>query len=244
MGISTSSHRRAAKPAARPIRTRNRGRVTMQERVESESGALIRRCSQLLRERFPVAFGDNAVPLKVGIGKDVHESLEGAFGRKVIEAAIGRHVRTRAYLVGLTEGANRVDLGGRHVGRVSATEFARAKKQLDLMDSCGGAGADSLAKKDRAQLLKRYEASSKPAQEFADLVELDVMDLNQRLERARLEREQRQAEARELVERWRSSGLSRNQFCKAEKIKPRKLETALERMGVVYEAPSTDGRAH
>lgn len=231
MGITASTRRRAAKQLARPMKPRNRVAVKKKERVESGSGALIRRCCQLLKERFPVAFGGDAVPLKVGIGQDVHRYISGEFGRKVIDAAIGRHVRTRTYLVCLVEGADRVDLFGKQVGRVSFAESSRARKQLEQMETSGGSDDDGLAKKNRAQLLKRYEGSSKVLQEFADLVELDLADLTSRLEKARSEREQRQAEARELVERWRLSGLSRNQFCKAERIKPRKLETALERMG-------------
>lgn len=244
MRFSGVTHKRAAKPAARFVKATCKGARKMQERVESESGALIRQCVDILRERFPAVFGATAYPLKVGIGKDVHQALAGLYGRKVIDAAIGRRVRTREYLACLSEGASRVDLSGKPCGRVTAAEQLRAAKQLKMMDCVGGDGDDGLAKKSRAQLLKRFEGSPKTTQEFADLVEMDATDLAQRLAAAAREREQRQAEARELVERWRRSGLSRNQFCKAERIKPRKLETALERMGAVLDVKEAAERAH
>lgn len=221
-----------------------KGIQKVEERTESGSGLLVRECVELLRERFPAAFGTNVAPLKVGIGNDAHTELRGVFGRKIIEAAIGRHVRTRAYLLALMSGSPRVNLRGDAVARVSEAEAGRAKRQLQLMDTRGGQGSDGLAKKGRAQLLRRFEASTKPLQEFADLVELDAADAAQRLDLARHEREQRQAEAKELVERWRKSGLSRNQFCKTSRIKPRKLETALERMGVVLEDIQESDQAH
>lgn len=208
--------------------------MTNQNRVETESGAMVRACVELLKEKFPATFGDVMLPLRVGIDKEVHKALDGQFGRKIIEASIGRRVRQRGYLDALMKINTRVGLNGEHAGSVSATERDKAAEVLRLMDSRGGPTNDGPSQKERAKLLKRFEASTKTEEEFADLVGLDVGDLRGRMALAWEERRKRQDEARALVEKWRTSGLSRNQFCRQFNIKQRKLEAALDRMGAVH----------
>jgi len=195
---------------------------------------MVRACVELLKEKFPATFGEVMLPLRVGIDKEVHKALDGKFGRKIIEAAIGRRVRQRAYLEALLKLDERVGIDGKPAGRVTVTERDKAVKALNMMDSRGGPTSDGPAQKERAKLLKRFEASTKTDEEFADVVGLDVYDVLGRIGLAREERRKRQEDARALVEKWRTSGLSRNQFCRQFNVKQRKLEAALDRMGAVH----------
>jgi sRNA-binding protein len=62
-------------------------------------------------ETFNVKFADRR-PLKVGIGKDVAEAVNGALTTEELEAAFALYTRQPGYLTKLKEDTVRVDLDG------------------------------------------------------------------------------------------------------------------------------------
>lgn len=198
-------------------------------RSETEAGRLVRQCGEALRVAFPLAFGLHIRPLQVGIHHHVHALIGASWGRRTIQRAVGRHVRQRAYLVAVLDHSQRIDLHGSVAGSVSAAARARARACLDAMDARGGSDSRGLAAKERASLLKRFRASSKTLEEFADLVEMDASDLLARMTLAEAERQARADDAYRLVTEWRESGKTKADYCKQAGLTRRKLEQALER---------------
>lgn len=192
-------------------------------------GAQIDACVTALRHTYPAAFGAPGQPLMIGIAKQGLEALNGNYSNRVVALAIGRHVRSRAYLEGVVAGGNRVGLAGEHRGTVSEREREFARNQLIEWDAdLQGLDTDRLRKM-RSQLLRRFEVFHRSVEEFADKLGLDVAFTRGRLRRALAERVARAEQARALVERWRASGQSKFAFAKREKIKHRAIDTAMER---------------
>lgn len=192
-------------------------------------GAQIDACVTALGQAYPAAFGKPGQPLMIGIAKQGLDALGGRYSNRVIALAIGRHVRTRAYLQGVQAGGDRVGLAGENRGAVAEREREFARTQLIEWDAdLQGIDTDRLRKM-RSQLLRRFEVFHRSVEEFADKLGLDVEFTRGRLRRALAERVARADQARDLVQRWRASGLSKFAFAKRQNIKHRALDTAMER---------------
>jgi ProP effector len=108
----------------------------------------------LLAARFPRAFavdGNRRRPLKVGIRRDLRAAVGDTFSGKKIKTALSFYVNSAAYLRSLTEGADRVGVGGEPAGKVSGPEAEHARERLA-----------SMTKAKRARLKKTRAARAPP----------------------------------------------------------------------------------
>lgn len=191
--------------------------------------AQVNECQKTLRERFESVFATETLPLKVGIKQDILTALGTKFSKKVVELAVGRHVRQEGYLRSLKAGRPRYGLGGQEDGRVTLGEEQQANAALDALMRARSGWSEPAQVRSNLQLLKRFEASGRSAESFADQVGLAKEDLVARLRRAEEARTEKRRQAEELVSRWRASGSSMRGFCKKEGIKLEKLEQAVKR---------------
>ncbi|WP_196160010.1 ProQ/FINO family protein [Reinekea sp. G2M2-21] len=86
-----------------------------------------------LCEFYPEVFSAaNPKPLQIGI----HEAIaaDGKLSKTRIRRALNLYVRMRRYIACLTEGADRVTLGGEVTGKVSAEEAVHAQEKLAEID--------------------------------------------------------------------------------------------------------------
>lgn len=95
-------------------------------------GVQIRACRRMLVEAFPAAFvppGAPKRPLAIGIDRMILERLPD-IPRWLLKDTLRDYCEGQRYLSALVEGAARVDLAGRPVGRVDAAAAAHAARKL------------------------------------------------------------------------------------------------------------------
>jgi ProP effector len=86
-----------------------------------------------LAERWPQCFQvyeRRRRPLKSGIRRDIEAALDGAVTRRDLKNALTIYCGNWAYLRACVEGADRIDLDGLPVGKVTAEEAQRAAERL------------------------------------------------------------------------------------------------------------------
>jgi ProP effector len=173
-------------------------------------------CGARLADLFPALFAQRPQPLKLRIQADIQQRAPGIFTRKTLSAFLHRHTTTNAYLVSLTQAPQRVDLDGAPAGDISeehrqaaVQELARrrglheerraaenaARRAVEAQAREAHAAQDH-ARRDRAALLRAFEASNITKANFCALKGLTEADLDAQLQLARTEAQQRAQEPR------------------------------------------------
>ena len=173
-------------------------------------------CGARLASLFPALFARRAQPLKLRIQADIQQRAPGIFTRKTLSAFLHRHTTTNAYLTALTQAPQRVDLDGAPAGELSeehrqaaVQELARrrglheerrvaenaARRDAEAQARQAHAAQDQ-ARRDRAVLLRAFDASTLTRANFCALKGLAETDLEAQLVQARAEAQQRALEPR------------------------------------------------
>ena len=173
-------------------------------------------CGARLAGLFPALFAQRAMPLKLRIQADIQQRAPGNFTRKTLSAFLHRHTTTNAYLMALTQAPHRVDLDGAPAGDIdevhrqaAAQELARRRglfEERRAAEQAARRAAETLARqahaaqdqarRDRAALLRAFEASTITRANFCALKGLAEADLEAQLVQARAEALQRAQEPR------------------------------------------------
>lgn len=127
-------------------------------------------------------------PLQIGIHEAV--AADGKLSKTRIRRALNLYVRMRRYIACLTEGAERVTLGGAVTGLVTADEASHAKEKLAEIDKKRAAKKPApKAKNTKRPARKPNPNKAKPAvakQNMAPKVEEDPKSAQERMQ-AKLE---------------------------------------------------------
>ncbi|WP_240656964.1 ProQ/FINO family protein [Neptunomonas marina] len=103
--------------------------VTPKSKNKSKNRAANQAALQLLIDTYPDVFSrDNVRPLKIGIQEDLIADEKVA--KNKIKRALASYVRAPQYFKAMVEDADRVDLSGEAVGKVTAEEALHAKEKL------------------------------------------------------------------------------------------------------------------
>ena len=174
-------------------------------------------CGARLAGLFPALFAQRAQPLKLRVQADIQQRAPGIFTRKTLSAFLHRHTTTNAYLMALTQAAQRVDLDGAPAGDISdehrqaaVQELARRRglhEERRAAEQAAHRAAEALARqahaaqdqqrRDRAALLRAFEASTLTRANFGALKGLAEAELEAQLVLARVEALQRAHETRQ-----------------------------------------------
>ena len=166
-------------------------------------------CAARLAELFPAVFGAPPRPLKLRIQADIQERAPGIFTRKTLSVFLHRFTTTNAYLTAITKAPSRFDLDGAAAGELSDEHRAAAAEELkrrrglheerrvaerDAQAQAQQArAADEQGRRDRAALLRAFEASTVTRANFCALKRIVESELDALLAQARQEAEQRSA---------------------------------------------------
>jgi sRNA-binding protein len=168
-------------------------------------------CAARLAELFPALFKGQPKPLKLRIQADIQQRAPGVFTKKSLSAFLHRHTTTTAYLVALSQAAQRVDLDGAPAGELTEehtqaalTELARRRamheerRAADLAARRAVEGqarqaraAEDEARRERAMLLRAFETSTLTRANFCALKRIAEPELDVLLVTARQEAAQR-----------------------------------------------------
>lgn len=115
-----------------------------------------------LCELYPEVFSPTAPkPLQIG----VHEAIaaDGKLSKTRIRRALNLYVRMRKYIACLTEGADRVTLGGEITGQVTAEEAQHAQEKLAEIDKRRAARKPNAGTKGPRKPARNKQSQAKPA---------------------------------------------------------------------------------
>lgn len=139
-----------------------------------------------LCELYPDIFSPaQPKPLQIGI----HEAIaaDGKLSKTRIRRALNLYVRMRKYIACLTEGADRITLGGAVTGHVTAEEAQHSKEKLAEIDKRRAQKPRPAAKNKGPRKPQRKSSAAKPARKpQADKKPADPKKAEERLQ-AKLE---------------------------------------------------------
>ena len=164
-------------------------------------------CATRLGVLFPALFGRGALPLKLRIQADIQARAPGVFTRKSLSAFLHRYTTGTAYLMAITQAAQRVDLDGAPAGEIAAEhrqaaqeELARRRSLFEARRAAENASrraaeeasrrehaAADQARRERAGVLRAFETSTLTRANFCALKGLLEADLDALLSTAREE---------------------------------------------------------
>jgi sRNA-binding protein len=153
-------------------------------------------CAAQLRERFPALFSGAAPkPLKLHIQADIQERAPGVFTKRALSAFLRHHTGSSAYLVALSKATHRFDLDGAPSTPMSEEHRAAALAELARRRALREERLrnEDEQRRNRARLLRDYEASTLTPANFCALKGIAPQALDALLALARRE----EAEARQ-----------------------------------------------
>ena len=180
-----------------------------------------------LFELYPHLFGAEFLPLKLGIFQELLATHPEHFKRDALKAALGVHTRSTRYLQSVAAGKKRHDLAGAAVEPVAPEHVCLAL--LELFRRKQGRTQEDLRPKFRAQLIRAFEASPLPPQEYRVKIQAGDARANALLEDAFTEYDQQRARQEALFRALESSGKTPEEFADMYGMNPRDVIGALER---------------
>jgi ProP effector len=178
-----------------------------------------------LFELYPHLFGENFLPLKLGIFQDLLAAHPEHFQRESLKAALGFHTRSTRYLQCVAAGNKRHDLQG-NAGDDVAPEHVYLTL-LELFRRRQARAREDLRPKFRAQLMAAFEASGLTRQDYQARVQTNDAAATALLEEAFAEREQKVAKREALRRTFESSGKTPDEFADMYGIDKRELVAAI-----------------
>ncbi|AKJ30306.1 ProQ/FINO family protein [Caldimonas brevitalea] len=208
----------------------------------SDEAMTVSACAALLRERFPALFGGKPKPLKLRVQVDIQERTPGVFPKQVLSAFLRRYTMSDGYLRAVAAGTHRYDLDGEAVAELSEEHRKLAQETLSQRRSQGDAkrAQEQAQRNFRASVLKDYETTTLTRENFCVLKGVDAAQLDELLEVARRERDERQQYVSELVKGFQASGKNVADYANEKRMHPVQLERLLREGGVRFGPPRHD----
>lgn len=180
-----------------------------------------------LFELYPHLFGNEFLPLKLGIFQELLAAHPEQFQRDTLKAALGRHTRSARYLQSVAAGKQRYDLHGHAVEDVSPAHIYLAL--LELFRRRQGRSNEDLRPRLRLQLIAAFEASGLARQDYLSQVQTNDVDANAILEEALAEFDQKLARQEALFRAFEASGKTPQEFAEMYGMNLRDVMAALDR---------------
>ncbi len=176
---------------------------------------------------YPQLFGAVFLPLKRGIFQDLLESHPDAFERESLKAALSMHTRSTRYLTAVAAGEQRHDLHGQAVEAMAPEHVHHAL--LEVFRRRQMRSKEDLRPKLIARIVVAYEASGLTPLAYAELVRSRDEAANAVLDEAILEAQARAAKTEALLQAFRASGKTVDEFADMYGMDPRDVSRLLAR---------------
>ena len=180
-----------------------------------------------LFELYPHLFGEQFLPLKLGVFHELLAAHPDQFERESLKLALGQHTRSTRYLQSVAAGNQRHDLQGvagdalapEHVYFAVVELFRRRQRR----------SREDLRPKLRNQLIAAFEASGLTHQLYLARVQTKDAAINALLNEALAEHEQKMAKQEATLRAFDGSGKTPEEFADMYGMNPRDVVGALKR---------------
>lgn len=158
----------------------------------------------------PVLFGETLKPLKRGIYEDLLAAHPGVLEAETLKPALAQHARSSRYLTVIASGQPRHDLSGQPVEALTPEQVHHAL--IEVFRRRGARSPEDLRPKLRQRILKAYEASGLPPDEYVQRMLGKDEEVNQLTRDALAEASARAAREDALLRAFDASGKKINEF--------------------------------
>lgn len=159
---------------------------------------------------YPVLFGETLLPLKRGIYEDLLAAHPGVLDKDALKTALGLHARSSHYLTVVAAGLQRHDLSGQPVEALTPEQVHHAL--IEVFRRRGARSREDLRPKLRQRILKAFEASGLPPDDYTQRVMGRDEEVNQLTRDALAEASARAAREDALLRTFEASGKPINEF--------------------------------
>lgn len=179
---------------------------------------------------YPQLFGAVFLPLKRGIFQDLQEAHPEVFERDSLKAALSLHTRSTRYLTAVAAGEQRHDLQGQPVEAMAPEHVHHAL--LEVFRRRQTRSKEDLRPKLIARMVQACEASGLAPSAYAELVRSRDDAANAMLDEAMTELEARAAKSEALLQAYKASGKTVEEFADMYGMDPRAVGRMLARVTV------------
>ncbi len=176
---------------------------------------------------YPPLFGAVFLPLKRGIFQDLLETHPDAFERDGLKAALSLHTRSTRYLTAVASGEQRHDLQGQPVEAMAPEHVHHAL--LEVYRRRQTRSKEDLRPKLIARMVQACEASGLAPAAYAERVRSRDEAANAVLDEAMVELEARSAKTQALLQAFKASGKTVDEFADMYGMDPRSVSRMLAR---------------
>lgn len=176
---------------------------------------------------YPQLFGAVFLPLKRGIFQDLQDAHPDAFERDALKAALSLHTRSTRYLTAVASGEQRHDLSGQPVEAMAPEHVHHAL--LEVYRRRQTRSKEDLRPKLVARIVQACEASGLTPAAYAELVRSRDEAANAVLDEAMVELEARAAKTQALLQAFKASGKTVDEFADMYGMDPRSVSRMLAR---------------
>ena len=181
-----------------------------------------------LFELYPVLFGAQFLPLKLGVYKDLLARHPDAFKPEDLKVAMGLHARSMRYLEAVAAGHPRHDLDGHAVEPVAPEHLHHA--MLEVFRRHQSRTRDDLRPRLRLRLMDAIEASGLSIEDYASLVRVQDESTNALLDDAIAELGREAAKREALMRAFTASGRTEAEFADMYGMDPDEVASVLARV--------------
>jgi ProP effector len=209
------THEPVATPAASPTPAKGKGRFASAQPVLEK-----------LFELYPKLFGQQFLPLKLGVFQDLLAAHPEVFAKDELKLALGVHTRSTRYLQSVAQGLPRHDLLGQPVEPVAPEHVLLS--MVEVFQRRQARSDEDLLPKLRKQMLAAYQASGLTRQDY--LSRLTTLDekVAALLDEVIDEVEQQRARQAALLKAFDASGKTVDDFASELGMDPRQVQAALK----------------
>ena len=176
---------------------------------------------------YPQLFGAVFRPLKRGIFQDLLQAHPDAFERESLKAALSMHTRSTRYLTAVAAGEQRFDLQGQAVEAMAPEHVHHAL--LEVFRRRQMRSNEDLRPKLMARIVAAFEASGLDPMAYAELVRSRDEGANAVLDEAMAEAQARAARTEALLQAFKASGKTVEEFADMYGMDPRAVGRMLPR---------------
>ena len=176
---------------------------------------------------YPQLFGAVFRPLKRGIFQDLLQAHPDAFERESLKAALSMHTRSTRYLTAVAAGERRFDLQGQAVEAMAPEHVHHAL--LEVFRRRQMRSNEDLRPKLMVRIVAAFEASGLAPLAYAELVRSRDEGANVALDEAMAEAQARAAKTEALLQAFKASGKTVEEFADMYGMDPRAVSRMLAR---------------
>lgn len=181
-----------------------------------------------LFELYPILFGAQFLPLKLGVYKDLLALHPDEFKPEDLKVAMGLHARSMRYLEAVAAGNQRHDLNGNPVEPVAPEHVHHA--MLEVFRRHQARSRDDLRPHLRLRLMAAIEASGLSSEAYAALVRVQDEATNALLDDAVAELGREAAKREALMRAFTASGRTEAEFADMYGMDPMQVTAILARV--------------